>query len=160
MKKYLTFLSCAALLAFLSCGGGKNSVDKDALQGKYEVDLSGMTDMLEKEIADKGQLPATMVSMMLSQLDLTVQFESEKAVVDASAVAAGLVKGLSQNKYSLPVSLDYKIEDDSVLYLKPESRDFENAGVIKKMGDGYDYLKFVPKTPKGERVELTLRRVK
>ena len=44
MKKYFTFLSFAAVLAFGACGGGKNSVDKDALQGKYEVDLSGMTD--------------------------------------------------------------------------------------------------------------------
>jgi hypothetical protein len=160
MRNFFKILACAGVVFFGSCGGGKNSVDKDALQGKYEVDLSGMTELLENEIADKGQLPATMVSMMLSQLDLTVKFESEKAIVDASAVAAGLLKGFSQNQFSLPVSLDYKIENDSLLYLKPEGRDFENAGVIKRMGDDYDYLKFVPKMSNDQRVELTLRRVK
>ena len=68
MKKYLTFLSCAALWAFGACkSGNNNAVDKDALKGKYEVDLSSAEDILSEELQKHGNLSAYM--FLLSQLE-------------------------------------------------------------------------------------------
>ena len=159
MKKIVALMMFAALLAFGACKiGGKDAIDKDGLQGRYEVDMSALSDQLESALKNEN-IPGALLKMMLSQLDLTVQFESEKAILDASKTAATAIKTLSKNEYSLPLAIDYKIENDSVLYLKREGKGFEEVGVIKKIGDTYDYLKFI--TKKGDkRTEVDLKKIK
>jgi len=46
-----------------------------------------------------------------------------------------------------------------VLYLKQEGKDFEEAGVLKKLGDSYDYLKLIV-TKDGKRTEIGLKKIK
>lgn len=123
-----------------SCGGNKNSVD-DTLQGTYSIDVSEAGTIFEKEF----QIPAGMISSVLAAADLTVEFKDQKAKIDAGTVAAMMIKTATSGKYSLPVSLDYKIENDSIIYLKEEGKDFKEAGVITKAGDNFDKLIYKPK---------------
>jgi hypothetical protein len=99
--------------------------------------------------------------MLLSNLEVTVQFETEKAIFDASGAVAELLKQFSDGEVSLslPMAVEYKIENDSILYLKPEGKEFEEAGVLKKLGDSYDYLKLIV-TKDGKRSEIGLKKIK
>lgn len=138
MKKLFIILTFAAMLC--SCGGNKNGID-DTLQGTYSVDVSEAGTIFEKEF----QIPAGMISTVLSAADLTVEFKDSKAIIDAGTMASMMIKTATSGKYSLPVSLDYKIENDSIIYLKEEGKEFKEAGVITKAGDNYDKLIYKPK---------------
>ena len=75
MKKLCIILTFAAMLC--SCGGNKSGVD-DTLQGTYSIDVSDAGSLFEKEF----QIPAGMISSVLSAADLTVEFKDSKAIID------------------------------------------------------------------------------
>ncbi len=158
MKKILTTLAIAALLILAACGGKKNAIDANSLQGRYQLDISSAIQALGNEKVGSGDLSA-FASIFLSKLDVTVQFESETAIVDASGVVGEIIKSVSDGKVSMPMALGYKIENDSVLYIKPEGKEFEAVGVLKKLGDSYDYLKLIV-TKDGKRTEIGLKKIK
>lgn len=161
MKKTTKLMMIAALTALSACNGGKNAINKDELQGRYQMDMSSMvTSFIQEELTGKKESDAMSVaSMFLSQLEVTVQFESEKAIIDASGAIIGLLQNMSDKKMELPMVVEYKIENDSVLYFKQEGKNFEEAGVLKKLGDSYDYLKFST-TQHGKYLETTLKKIK
>ena len=160
MKRILTVFTFAALLILAACSGGsKQSINKDSLQGRYQLDLSSI---LKDAMADKGggdDMGAAFAAMFLSDLEVTVQFESDKAIVDASGAAMELFKGFGGGDVKLPIEMGYKLENDSVLYLKQEGKDFEKVGVLTKVGDGYDNLK-LSTVQNGQRSEIGLKKIK
>ena len=163
MKKIFTTLALAAMVILSACGGGgKDTVNKDGLQGRYQLDLSSMLNEAKaayEAYGGEGDMASGIASMLLSNLDVTVQFESETAIVDASGAVMQMIKSMANTDVSLPMALGYKIENDSVLYLKQEGKDFEEAGVLKKIGDSYDYLKLIV-TKDGKRSEIGLKKIK
>ena len=100
-----------------------------------------------------------MISTILSQLDLTVEFADQKAKLDAGTTVSMLLKSVTNGKYTLPVTLDYKIENDSVIYLKEEGEDFKEAGVFSPVGDNFDKVIYKPKF-KSVNAALELNRQK
>ena len=155
MKKFFTTLTLAAMVILSACSGGNNTVNKNELQGRYQIDLAPVLKDIMEQSGNSIDIPAGFASM----LDVTVQFETEKAIVDASGVAIQLFKSMTGDEWTLPMALGYKIENDSVLYLKQEGKDFEEVGVLKKIGDGYDYLKVVT-TKNGKRTEFGMKKIK
>jgi hypothetical protein len=160
MKRILTVLTFAALFILAACSGSSNGpINKDSLQGCYELDLSPI---LKDAMAAKGgeeDMGAAFAQMFLSKLEITVQFEADKAIVDVSGDAMDFIKGMAGSEVELPMTMEYKIENDSVLYLKQEGKDFEEVGVLKKLGDSYDYLKFIS-TKDDKRREVSLKKIK
>lgn len=160
MKKIFTLFALAAMVILSACGGGKDAINKDGLQGRYQLEVGSL---LKDVMAEKGgnDLSSSFASMFLSQLEVTVQFETEKAIFDASGAVAELLKQFSDGEVSLslPMAVEYKIENDSVLYLKQEGKEFEEVGVLKKLGDSYDYLKFIS-TKDDKRREVSLKKIK
>lgn len=138
MKKLYIILTCAVMLC--ACGN-KGGVSEDSLQGTYSIDISDAGNLFESEF----KIPSGMISSVLSTADLTVEFKDSKAIVDAGTVASMMIKTATSGKYSLPVSLDYKIENDSILFLKQEGQDFKEVGVVSKVGDSYDKIIYKPK---------------
>jgi len=156
MKKIFTTLSIAALLILAACGS-KNAINNDDLQGRYQMDISSLVKDIIAEQNDK--MMDFLASMFISQVEITVIFESETIILDASNSVSDFVKSASKGKVSLPMSVEYKIENDSVLYFKPEGKEFEEVGVLKKLGDSYDYLKFIS-TKDDRKVEVSLKKIK
>lgn len=158
MKKIFTLFALAAMVILSACGGGKDAISKDGLQGRYQLEIGSL---LEDVMAERGgnDLSSSFASMLFSQLEVTVQFETEKAIFDASGAASEILKNYTNGKVSLPMAVEYKIENDSILYLKPEGKEFEDVGVLKKLGDSYDYLKFIS-TKYERKVEVSLKKIK
>jgi len=160
MKKIFLFLvSLSCLYVFSGCNSSsKDSLSTDALKGRYQVDVSSLAEVLQNEI--KGlNIPSAALSLVLSNIDVTIQFEGEKAIIDASSTAAEMLQGLTKNAFTLPMAVGYKIEKDSILFLQSENSSMKEVGVLKKVGDSYDYLTFIPKD-KTKQVEVPLRRIK
>lgn len=160
MKKIFTSLALLAMVILSACGGGgKDTVNKDGLQGRYQIDLAPALQEIMEQSGNGNDMASGFASMLFSNLDVTVQFESETAIVDASGAVIQMLKSMANTDVSLPMALGYKIENDSVLYLKQEGKDFEEAGVLKKLGDSYDYLKLIV-TKDGKRSEIGLKKIK
>ena len=159
MKKFFTLFALAAMVILTACGGGKNTINKDSLQGRYEIDFTSFV----KEVltdASADELPADFAASFISKMEITAQFESETVVVDASRIAAQYILNDLRAGFTFPMSLKYKIENDSVLYVKgKEDQEFEKFGVLSKVGDGYDYLKLAV-VFSGKNVEFGLKKVK
>ena len=159
MKKIFTSLALLAMVILSACGGGKDAVNKEGLQGRYQIDLAPALQEIMEQSGNGNDMASGLASMLFSNLDVTVQIESETAIVDASGAVMQMIKSMANTDVSLPMALGYKIENDSVLYLKQEGKDFEEAGVLKKLGDSYDYLKLIV-TKDGKRTEIGLKKIK
>ncbi len=155
MKKNSTLFIFIAVLLFGACSNSGNSFS-DSLSGKYHVDLSQAKDIIEDELKVE-KIPSQMLSLVLGQLNLTAEFEGNSLEVNTSESVANLLGSFT--KYSLPMRFEYKIESDSLIYIKEDGGEFKKVGTLKKNGDSYDNLKFVPNSNKFN-VEVVLQRDK
>ena len=60
----------------------------------------------------------------------------------------------------MPFAVDYKIVNDSVLCTRENvNAEFNEIGVLRKMGESFDYLQFVTANDDGEEIVLTMRKI-
>lgn len=157
MKKLLSIFIFCSLLA-MSCNNNKQTISSDNLQGRYEIDFSAaLKEITADEENDFAKFFAT---MLLSKLELTLQFDGNRLIVDGSDAVSGLINAFAEDGEGMPYVLDYKIENDSVLCTRVNAEDdFVEMGVLRKMGESFDYLKFVTKNEEGEEVALTMKKI-
>ena len=153
MKKLFLFVIAAAMIA---CTTNKKAINSKELQGKYEVDISAFF----QDDDDEDDLTSAFVALLLSEMKMTMQVESEKLIIDASGAAVGLINAFAEgDDLKMPLVMEYKIKDDSILYVKgPDDKDFYSMGVIRKLADSYDYLQIVS-TDDEDKPALTLRKI-
>ena len=157
MKKLLSIFVVCALLA-MSCTNNKHTINSDNLQGRYEIDfsaaLSQFTDDKEDDFAK------AFAAMLLAQLELTMQFDGDRLIIDGSDAVSGLINAFAEEGEGMPFALDYKIVNDSVLCTREnENTQFQEVGVLRKMGESFDYLQFVTSNDDGEEIVLTMRKI-
>lgn len=112
MKKLLSIFIFCSLLA-MSCNNNKQTISSDNLQGRYEIDFSAaLKEITADEENDFAKFFAT---MLLSKLELTLQFDGNRLIVDGSDAVSGLINAFAEDGEGMPYVLDYKIENDSVL---------------------------------------------
>lgn len=143
MKKQILFASCIILVLsqmLFSCTNftkDKNAIDSDDMKGKYELDLIPLIASLVK---DDGAL----VGLALSSIKANVSFyENNKGVLELNSKIVALSSIFSDKPIDKIHQFDYKIEDDSVFYLKTNEKEgFKQRAIVRKLGDNYDYLQF------------------
>ncbi|MGM9836982.1 MAG: hypothetical protein ACI30A_00655 [Paludibacteraceae bacterium] len=154
MKKFIAFL-CASLM-LIACTTNKQSINSKDLQGKYEIDFSSfLSDLAEDE--EEDAFATAFAAMLLSQMQMTMQFDGDKLIIDASGAARNLINAFGGEEAQMPIVADYKIQNDSILYTKVEGEEFSEVGVLRKMGDSYDYLQLVTED-EGKEISLTMRK--
>ncbi|MEN7549284.1 hypothetical protein AAG747_15275 [Rapidithrix thailandica] len=137
-------LSILASLMLFSCGITSNSnvFDSDKLRGKYKVIID--PDIFVDE--EKNNLASGLAMLMLSAANADVSFsENNKCTYSYSLGSMGKT-----------ISFKYKIENDSLVYLKPEGKDWAGPIVIRKFDDSYDNIELYKE---GEKAPFTLRKV-
>ena len=135
--KRIVFVLCSILM-MVACTNKKAINSKD-LQGRYEIDLSSAFSGID----DEDYITMAFAAMVLSQIQLTAQFDGNMLIVDASTATKTLINTFTEgDDLQLPLYAEYKIKNDSILYLKID-KEFEERGVLRRICDSYDYLQFV-----------------
>lgn len=146
MKITLAIIFCLCIL--YSCNTNTPSFNSDKLRGKYEVEIIPNTKTAKEAVTDNeiGMIGLGIASMALSGIDLEISFyENSKGVFH---INGGLVNFLNVflDKDIKTKEFEYKIENDSILYLKGEvneSNDFQQWAIIRKYSDTYDYIQLI-----------------
>ena len=110
-----------------------------------------------KSIEEDDPFTQAFAAMLLSQLELTMQFDGNKLIFDASETVRALVNVLSESE-QMPLVVEYKIENDSLLFTSENGIDWSEAGVLRKLAESYDYLQWVTNQEDGEQLVLTLHK--
>lgn len=156
MKKILTIL-CAGLLMISCTTSSKHAINSKDLQGKYEIDFSSLlSDLNEGE--NDNPFATAFASMLLSSMEMTMQFDGDKLIIDASGAARNFINAFGGNDAKMPFFVDYKIKNDSVLYTGESNSELKEVGVLRKIGSSYDYLQLVCSDDDGKETILTMRR--
>lgn len=156
MKKVMILCMAATLL--WACGGKQQSIKSSALEGKYEIDFSEALNQISEEDDETGGLVKMFAAMLLSSLNMTMEFDGENVIVDGSGAAMNFVKVFGKGGFSTPVSSKYKIENGNVLFIQNESGEWVNAGTLSKVGKTYDVLQWKTEGDEGKETILTLRK--
>ena len=157
MKKLLSIFAICCLLA-MSCNNNKQTINSKDLQGRYEIDFSAALNQLTDD-ADNDFAKA-FAALLLSKLELTLQFDGDRLIIDGSDAVSGLINAFSEEGEGMPYALDYKILNDSVLCTRENANmEFNEVGVLRKMGESFDYLQFVTANDDGEEIVLTMRKI-
>lgn len=155
MKKFLSIL-CAGMIMIACTNTNKQAINSKDLKGRYDVDFSALMSSLND--GEEDEFATALAAMFLSSMEMTMQFEDTKLILDASGAAMNLVSAFSKEGLEMPVVLEYKIVNDSVLYTKAEGQDFEEFGVLRKVADSYDYLQLVTNEDDGSQTVLKLKK--
>ena len=158
MKKLLSILVVCCLLVVGCNNTKKQTISSDNLQGRYEIDLSAVLSQLTAD--EDNDFAKAFAAMLLSQLDLTMQFDGDRLIIDGSDAVSGLINAFAEEGEGMPYALDYKIVNDSVLCTRENANmEFNEVGVLRKMGESFDYLQFVTTTEEDEEIVLTMRKI-
>ena len=142
-------------MTLIACtSADKKAINSRELQGKYDVDFSALMDNLNN--GDQDEFATALAAMFLSTMKMTMQFEESQLLIDASGAAISLVNAFSKDGLEMPITVEYKIVNDSILYTKAEGEKFQEVGVIRKVGDSYDNLQLVTSEDDGSRTILKL----
>lgn len=150
MKKFTIFFAIAMMA--MACTSNPHAINSSKLQGRYDVDFSSILQDI-----DEDPFTQAFAAMLLSQLQLTMQFDGNKLIFDASETVRTFVNVLSDSE-QMPVVVEYQIVSDSILLTSANGVDWEEAGVLRKLADSYDYLQWVTYEEDGEQVVLTLHK--
>lgn len=157
MKKLLSIFVVCALLA-MSCTNNKHTINSDNLQGRYEIDLSALLNQMTDD--EENDFAKAFATMLLSKLELTLQFDGDRLIIDGSDAVSGLINAFAEEGEGMPFAVDYKIVNDSVLCTRENvNAEFNEIGVLRKMGESFDYLQFVTSNDDGEDIVLTMRKI-
>ena len=107
--------------------------------------------------SEEDSLGIAFAAILLSQMEMTMQFDGDKLIIDGTPIVKNLVNVFGDTDVQMPISVAYEIRNDSVLYIKYEENDFEKYGILRKIDDSYDNLQLVVEED-GEKTFLTLRR--
>lgn len=155
MKRFFIIL-IVGLIMIACTSTNKQAFNSKKLKGRYDVDFSALlTDLKDSE---ENEFAIAFAAMFLSSMEMTMQFEDTKLILDASGAAMNLVKALANDKVEMPVALDYKIVNDSILYTRVEGNDFSEFGVLRKIGESYDYLQLLTTADDGSHMTYNLKK--
>ena len=156
MKKLLSIFVVSCLLA-MSCNNNKQTINSKDLQGRYEIDFSEALSQFTDE--EENGFAVAFAAMLLSQMELTMQFDGDKLIIDGSDAVSSLINAFADEDERMPYVIDYKIVNDSVLCTRENANvEFQEIGVLRKMSESFDYLQFVTRNDDGEEIVLTMRK--
>jgi hypothetical protein len=141
----------------------KGDINPYELAGVYQVDVKAILNSPEfkqnmpEELNSFSEL---MINFMAKSIEIKIAFNQDQS---AGLLLDGKIKQMLEQFADLDLdeldSFQYKIMSDTLLMLKSkDDDDFVKAASLKKMGSGYDSLKF-SLIDDDERFSLVLRKV-
>lgn len=159
-------LIVTSVFIIISCNQIKDSTvfESDKLRGKYKVDLTPFI----AEAAKSGQredqwseMEKGLAAMVLSSVKIEMSFyENNKGIMHVDGGLIDFVTALSDDPIEKTQEFSYKIENDSILYLKNKDEyHYKKWAIIQKYSDTYDYLKFLIIEEGKDKVYFNLNKI-
>ena len=154
LKTTSIIIIAASLFSCNNLRKDKNAIDSDKIIGKYEVDLSPLAANFTEE-------DNPLVRLALSSFRVHVSFyDNNKGVLELNGKAIDLASIIIKEPIEKLHEFNYKIEDDSVFYLKfKEHEEYKKRAIIRKLGDNYDYLQFMAIVDGKDDISLNFSRI-
>tara|TARA_Y100000589_G_C27008641_1_gene569856 strand:+ start:150 stop:647 length:498 start_codon:yes stop_codon:yes gene_type:complete len=163
MKKTLIVIS--TLLMF-SCDqfNKSNPFQSNKLRGKYKVDLAPFINESTKSKENDNEwskLEKGIASLALSSVKIELNFYDEnKGLMHVDGGLLDLTNALLDNPANKIQEFNYKVEYDSILYIKTnQENNYKKWAIIQKYSDNYDYLKFLIILDGMDKVYFNLNKV-
>lgn len=143
----LLIIICA--FTIISCNSNKDSnvFDSDKLKGKYKVDLTPyIAEATKSDESDEwSKMSKGLTAMALSSVKIEMNFyENNKGVTQMDGGLIDFASALSDEPVEKTLEFSYKVENDSILYMKIKDQDqYKKWAIVQKYSDNYDYLKFL-----------------
>jgi len=163
--KILNLILIALLLT--SCGKfskDENLFDSEKLIGKYKVDITPL--IKEATKTDKNgdgaeKIANGILSMVFSSMEIEMNFyENNKGIMSFEGGAVDFASAFSDKKIDKIHEFDYKVENDSILYMKsPKDKEFNKWAIVRKFSQNYDYLQFLIIEDGKDKVFFNLKKV-
>ena len=125
-----------------------NVFDNDKLIGKYKVDLTpAITSAVNADENDDqfDKLGKGLAGMALSSVDMKLTFyENNSGIMELDGGLINLFCLLSDGAVEKINEFTYKVENDSILYMKKKGNtEFSKWAIVRKFSENYDYLQFL-----------------
>ena len=122
---------CIGLLITACTKPEKQSACGDqSLQGKYEIDFSSILSEINGD-SEEEMFAKSLASMILSKIHMTMEFDGDQLLMDASGPVKNLVNAFGDAK--MPYKVDYRIQNDSVLFIREhDEEEFKEFGVLRQ----------------------------
>jgi hypothetical protein len=154
-------------LLVTSCGKftkDENIFDSDKLIGKYKVDITPIIKEATKESKKTdgaNKLANGLLSMVFSSMEIEINFyENNKGIMSFEGGAVDFATAFSDEKIDKIHEFDYKVENDSVLYMKsPKDKNYNKWAIVRKFSQNYDFLQFLIIENGKEKVFFNLKKV-
>lgn len=163
--KVSIMLTVAVMLT--ACGNlfnDPNVFDSEKLKGKYKVDLSPF---IAKAVKPEGKddewskMGKGLAGLALSSVNIELSFyENNKGVIHMDGALINFANAFSEKPVENIHEFTYKVENDSVLYMKhTEDKEYKKWAIVRKFSQSYDYLQFLIVTEGEEKVFFNLKKI-
>ena len=149
MNKYFRIIVATMLLT--ACGNflsDSNVFESGKLKGKYKVDLTAfVAETVETEEGDDEWLKMSkgLEGLALSSVDIELSFyDNNKGIMHMDGGLIDFANAFSDKPVEKLHEFTYKVEQDSILYMKGNNeKEYKKWAIVKKFSENYDYLQFL-----------------
>lgn len=165
--KHISLFFLTVILAF-SCVTSENkstTFESGKLVGQYEVDITPVISELTKtnESDDEwDKVGKGLAGMALASMDIEIVFyENNKGIMYFSGGLVDFAAAFSDEPIEKTQEFVYKVENDSILYMKEEdSSEYRKWATVQKFDENYDFVKLLIHNPEEENVVFNLKKKK
>ncbi len=145
MKK--VFFILVAVAVMISCNRNQSSITNEDLQGTYDADCSSLLKQLLNEDEDMKNDPFALAyaEILVSDMKMTLTFDNDSLVTETKGGIVDFAQSFADNKEDVRKAYQYEIRNDSILYTKEAGKDFEEYGILRKIGNDCDSLILIMK---------------
>ena len=133
----------------LGCNLGKdsNTFDSDKLKGRYNVDITpAISETVNADKSEDGfyKMGQIIAVSALTSIKIQISFyDKNTGIMNMDGVLVDLASLLNEPPQKVK-PFTYKVENDSIIYMKFENEsDFHKWAIVKKYNSSYDYLKLL-----------------
>ena len=146
--KYIIIIISFFLFSCSSFTKNDNVFDSEKLNGKYKVDLTPLVaDAVKAEEGDDewDEMGKGLAGLALSSVEIKLSFyENNKGVIEMGGGLIDFANTFSDEPVDNIQEFTYKVENDSVLYMKENGEtEYEKWAIVRKFSENYDYLQFL-----------------
>ena len=164
MNKHNVFIALIFILTACNLNKDTNVFDSDKLIGKYKVDLTPF--IAEAVKSEKGEnewekVGKGIAGLALSSVEIELNFyENQKGIMHFDGGLIDLANAFSDNPIEKINEFSYKVEKDSILYMKGiNDKEYKQWAIVRKFSENYDYLQFLVIEEGKDKVFFNLKKI-